>query len=209
MQTLNWTNHSVRYSWQSAIFLGSISEDDHPRTVNHARDHWWTLDFANAFVSPGVNSRRELVPSHGASRRRLGDERGDQGDGAESDDELSDEDESDEEEEIAHSVPFKCIGAAHEKNWHHLEIKIVLYAEIKIVLYAARKLLTQTSPKLYISYIIMYWIFMCRFLRSKNWKIKHALISIQYIKEKWHSSILTFCDLWKKLKHDVQWYPKE
>jgi hypothetical protein len=32
-----------------------------------------TLDFANAFVSPGVNSRGELVPSHGASRRRLGD----------------------------------------------------------------------------------------------------------------------------------------
>ena len=35
----------------------------------------------------------------------------------ESDDELSDEDESDEEEEIAHSAPFKCIGAAHEKNY--------------------------------------------------------------------------------------------
>ena len=43
-------------------------------------------------------------------------ERGDQGDRAESDDELSDEDESDEEEAIAHSVPFKCIGAAHEKK---------------------------------------------------------------------------------------------
>jgi hypothetical protein len=50
-----------------------ISEDDHPRTVRHARDHWWTLDFANAFVSPGVNSRGELVASHGASRRRLGE----------------------------------------------------------------------------------------------------------------------------------------
>jgi hypothetical protein len=51
-----------------------ISEDDHPRTVTHARDIWWTLDFANAFVSPGVNSRGGgLVPSHGASRRRLGD----------------------------------------------------------------------------------------------------------------------------------------
>jgi hypothetical protein len=36
---------------------------------------------------------------------------------AESDDGLSDEDESDEEEEIAHSVPFKCISAAHEKNY--------------------------------------------------------------------------------------------
>jgi hypothetical protein len=50
-----------------------ISEDDHPRLVTHARDIWWTLDFANAFVSPGVNSRGELEPSHGASRRRLGD----------------------------------------------------------------------------------------------------------------------------------------
>ena len=42
---------------------------------------------------------------------------------AESDDELSEcvEDESD-EEEITHAVPFKCIGAAHEKNYqHHLE----------------------------------------------------------------------------------------
>jgi hypothetical protein len=51
-----------------------ISEDDHPlKFVGHARDIWWTLDFANAFVSPGVNSRGELVPSHGASRRRLGE----------------------------------------------------------------------------------------------------------------------------------------
>jgi hypothetical protein len=50
-----------------------ISEDDHPRTVTHARDICWTLDFANAFVSPGVNSRGGLVPSHGVSRRRLGD----------------------------------------------------------------------------------------------------------------------------------------
>ena len=31
---------------------------------------------------------------------------------AESDDGLSDEDESDEEEEIAHSVPFKCISCS-------------------------------------------------------------------------------------------------
>jgi hypothetical protein len=41
--------------------------------VTHARDIWWTLDSANAFVSPGVNSRGGLVPSHGASRRRLGE----------------------------------------------------------------------------------------------------------------------------------------
>jgi hypothetical protein len=51
--------------------------DGHPQTQStslvSAHDHWWTLDFANAFVSPGVNSRGELVPSHGASRRRLGD----------------------------------------------------------------------------------------------------------------------------------------
>jgi hypothetical protein len=50
-----------------------ISEDDHPPNtpkslVTHARDTWWTLDFANAFVSSGVNSRGELEPSHGASR---------------------------------------------------------------------------------------------------------------------------------------------
>jgi hypothetical protein len=45
----------------------------HSTPLVSARDHWWTSDFANAFVSPGVNSRGELVPSHGASRRRLGD----------------------------------------------------------------------------------------------------------------------------------------
>jgi hypothetical protein len=50
-----------------------VSEDDHPLLVTHARDNWWTLDFPNAFVSPSVNSRGELVPSHGASCRRLGD----------------------------------------------------------------------------------------------------------------------------------------
>jgi hypothetical protein len=54
-----------------------ISDDHPPNTPTslvRARGHWWTLDFANAFVSPGVNSRGELVPSHGASRRRLGDQ---------------------------------------------------------------------------------------------------------------------------------------
>ena len=51
-----------------------ISEDDHPRLVTHARDHWWTLDFANAFLSPGVNSRAELEPSPRAyAARWLGD----------------------------------------------------------------------------------------------------------------------------------------
>ena len=32
-----------------------------------------TLDFASAILFPGVNSRGELVPSHGATRRRLVD----------------------------------------------------------------------------------------------------------------------------------------
>jgi hypothetical protein len=55
--------------------------DDHPRTVSHARDHWWTLDLATAFLSKDVNSRTELVyiPSlrgyarNCAPRRWLGD----------------------------------------------------------------------------------------------------------------------------------------
>jgi hypothetical protein len=46
--------------------------------MNRARDNWWTLDFASAFLSPGVNSRGELVPSplayarNGALRSWLG-----------------------------------------------------------------------------------------------------------------------------------------
>jgi hypothetical protein len=64
---------------QAISHIFEISEDDHPlKIVGHARDHWWTLDFANAFVSPGVNSRWGLVPSprayarNGAPRRWLG-----------------------------------------------------------------------------------------------------------------------------------------
>ena len=46
---------------------------------------------------------------------------GNEGDRAESGDQLSDEDESD-EDKITNAVPFKCISAAHEKNYqHHLE----------------------------------------------------------------------------------------
>jgi hypothetical protein len=71
MQIWNWTNQCPLFMTVRHIF--EISENDHPRLVTHARDIWWTLDSANAFVSPGVNSRGELVPSHGASRRRLGD----------------------------------------------------------------------------------------------------------------------------------------
>ena len=37
---------------------------------------------------------------------------------AESGDQLIDEDESG-EDEITHAVPFKCIGAAHEKKYQH------------------------------------------------------------------------------------------
>jgi hypothetical protein len=59
---------------QAISHIFEISEDNHSlKIVGHAHDYWWTLDFANAFVSPGVNSRGELVPSHGASRRRVGD----------------------------------------------------------------------------------------------------------------------------------------
>jgi hypothetical protein len=78
MQTLNWTNQCPLFMTVRHIF--EISEDAHPPNtptslVTHARDDWWTLDFANAFVSPGINNRGELVPSHGASRRRLADYR--------------------------------------------------------------------------------------------------------------------------------------
>jgi hypothetical protein len=60
----------------------SNEEDRPPNTptplVTHARDHWWTSDFANAFVFLGVITRAELVPSprandrNGAERRSHG-----------------------------------------------------------------------------------------------------------------------------------------
>jgi hypothetical protein len=53
-----------------------ISEDDHPLNIVGDRRPRSLMNFrlGYAFVSPGVNSRGELVPaSHGASRRRLGD----------------------------------------------------------------------------------------------------------------------------------------
>jgi hypothetical protein len=55
---------------QSATYF-EMTEDDHPWTVSHAfvRDTWWTIDFASAFLSPGVNSRAELVPSPRACAR--------------------------------------------------------------------------------------------------------------------------------------------
>jgi hypothetical protein len=52
---------------KSHIF--EISEDDHQRLVTHARDHWWILNFANASLSPSVNSRAELVSSPQANAR--------------------------------------------------------------------------------------------------------------------------------------------
>ena len=58
-QILNLTNQRSLFMTVRNIF--EISDDDHPSLVTHARDIWWTLDSANAFVSPGVNSRGELV----------------------------------------------------------------------------------------------------------------------------------------------------
>ena len=40
-------------------------------------------------------------------------------------------DDSDEDQKITHSVPFKCIGAANEKNYqHHLEQEYLLLNKI-------------------------------------------------------------------------------
>jgi hypothetical protein len=56
-----------------------ISEMTTHTPMNRASDIWWTLDFTSAFLSPGVNSRAELLPSprayarNGAPRRWLGD----------------------------------------------------------------------------------------------------------------------------------------
>jgi hypothetical protein len=50
---------------QAISHIFEISEDDHPPLVTDARVHGWTLDLANALVSPGVNSRGELVHSPG------------------------------------------------------------------------------------------------------------------------------------------------
>jgi hypothetical protein len=49
------------HSWQTVVFWDQWDDTHTPC----ARDHCWTLDFANAFLSPGVNSRAELVPSPG------------------------------------------------------------------------------------------------------------------------------------------------
>ena len=40
------------------------------------------------------------------------------------------DDDSDEDQEITYSVPFKCIGAAHEQNYqHHLELAYLALKE--------------------------------------------------------------------------------
>jgi hypothetical protein len=49
-----------------SLLYFEISEDDHSWTVTHAP--WWTLDFANAFLSPGANSRAELAVPRTALR---------------------------------------------------------------------------------------------------------------------------------------------
>jgi hypothetical protein len=65
MQTLNWTNQCPLFMTVPPYFLDQWGwPPTESLTVTHARAHWWTLDLANAFVSPGVNSRGELVPSH-------------------------------------------------------------------------------------------------------------------------------------------------
>jgi hypothetical protein len=70
---------SHSYTSKQPIFLRSVRMTTHSTSLVSARDHWWTLDFANAFVSPGVNSRGELVPSpwdyarNAAPRSWLGD----------------------------------------------------------------------------------------------------------------------------------------
>ena len=57
---------------------------------------------------------------------------GNEGDRAESGAQLSHQDGSD-KDEITHAVPFKCIGAAHEKNYqHHLEqVYLALHGQNK------------------------------------------------------------------------------
>jgi hypothetical protein len=81
-QILNLTSHAVFAIHVSPPhILRSVKMTTHSTPLaTHARDHWWTLDFAyNASISPDVNSRAELVPSprayarNRAWRRWLGD----------------------------------------------------------------------------------------------------------------------------------------
>jgi hypothetical protein len=65
-------NQSVFAINESPLYF-EISEDDHAPTHGHPRIADEFLNFANSLLSPGVNSRAELVPSHGAPRRWLGD----------------------------------------------------------------------------------------------------------------------------------------
>ena len=44
-------DQSVLAIYDSPIYF-EISQDDHPRTVTHTRDYWWTLESENAFFSP-------------------------------------------------------------------------------------------------------------------------------------------------------------
>jgi hypothetical protein len=57
-QSVSAIHDSPPYFWDQWGWLPTETS-----LATHARDHWWTLDFANAFVSPGVDSRAELVPS--------------------------------------------------------------------------------------------------------------------------------------------------
>jgi hypothetical protein len=61
VQILNWTNQCSLFM-RVRYIMRSVMTNTEPRTVTHARDHSWTLDFANAFLSLGVISRAELAP---------------------------------------------------------------------------------------------------------------------------------------------------
>jgi hypothetical protein len=85
LQFVMWNDFPSFLTCIFYIFPSSLLANSHilrsvrwPPIKPCARDIWWTLDFASAFLSPGVNSRPELVPSprayarNGAPRRWLG-----------------------------------------------------------------------------------------------------------------------------------------
>jgi hypothetical protein len=57
------------HSWQKAIYRSAHKTLDHSHAPTSI--YWWTLDFANAFLSPGINSRAGLVSSQRAYARGL------------------------------------------------------------------------------------------------------------------------------------------
>jgi hypothetical protein len=68
-------DQSVLAIHDSPLYLRSVRMTTHRNIVGEPRPRsLMNFRLRYAFVSPGVNSRAELVPSHGASRRRLGDD---------------------------------------------------------------------------------------------------------------------------------------